>query len=131
MRRQLGMSAVTVVAAVAVLATAGAGFFGWTKMMEAERMQGDLARARQDLEKARADLKKAAADVAAATKESTQLKITTEQLTAERDSVRKVMAEQQASGEQMRAELALAKQQISYLTARTSKDVVRGMPKAP
>lgn len=129
-RRMRGVSAVAAVAVVAVLVAAGAGVFGFTKMMDADRVMGDLTRTRADLEKARADLKKAALDVANATKETNQLKITTEQLTAERDSVRKVMAEQQATGEQMRAELQLAKEQISYLSARTSKEVVRGMPKS-
>jgi hypothetical protein len=76
-------------------------------------------------------MKKAAQEVAAANKESGQLKIATERLTAERDAVRKAMEDQQAAGVQMRADLALAKEQISYLSARTSKDVVRGMPKAP
>ena len=129
MRRQKGMSAVGAVAGVAVVVALGAGFFAFQKGMEADRLMGDLTRTRADLEKARTDLKKAAADVANANKETSQLKIATEQLTAERDSVRKVMVEQQATGEQMRADLALAKEQISYLSARTSKDVVRGMPK--
>ena len=61
-----------------MLAAAGAGVFGFTKMMDADRVMGDLTRTRAELEKARADLKKAAADVANATKETNTLKIATE-----------------------------------------------------
>jgi hypothetical protein len=44
--------------------------------------------------------------------------------------VRTSLETAQAAGEQLRADLALAKEQISYLSARASKDVVRGMPKS-
>jgi hypothetical protein len=131
MQRQSGVSAVGVVAGVAALAVAAAGFFAWQQMTEAKRLRTELNGTNMNFEKARADLKKATADLAAATKEAAQAKVTTEQLTAERDAVRKTMETEQATGVQLRAELQLAKDQISYLTARTSKDVVRGMPKAP
>lgn len=131
MNKQKGMTSVGMAIGVAVVVALGAGAFAWQKSMEADRLMSDLNRTRQELEKARADMKKAAQDVAAANKESGQLKIATERLTAERDAVRKAMEDQQAAGVQMRADLALAKEQISYLSARTSKDVVRGMPKTP
>ena len=130
MNKQKGMSTVGIVVGVAVVVVLGAGFFAWQKSMEADRLMSELTRTRQDLDKARADAKKAAVEVAAAAKETGMLKVTTERLSAERDAVRKAMEDQQAAGVQMREELALAKEQISYLTARTSKDVVRGMPKS-
>lgn len=130
MKKQQGMSTVGIAVGVAVVVALGAGVFAWQKSMEADRLLSDLNRTRQELEKARADMKKAAQDVAAAAKETGMLKVTTERLTAERDAVRKAMEDQQAARVQMSAELALAKEQISYLSARTSKDVVRGMPKS-
>jgi len=121
---------VALVAGLAVVAAAGAAFFAWQKTGEADRLRSELAIARSDLDKARADVKKAGQDVAAAGKEVKDLKVATERLTAERDAVRTSMETAQANGERLRADLALAKDQISYLTARSSKDVVRGMPKS-
>jgi hypothetical protein len=57
--------------------------------------------------------------------------VATERLVAERDAVRTSLETAQAAGDQMRSELALAKDQVSYLSARSPKEVVRGMPKAP
>ena len=129
MQKQAGMSVVAVVAGVAVLVALGAGVFAWQKADESGRLRSQLASARSDLDKARADLKKAAQDVATTSKEAKELKVATERLTSERDTVRTSLETAQASGEQLRAELALVKDQVSYLSARTSKDVVRGMPK--
>src|SRR5687768_17681867 len=106
MRRQSGMSAVAVAAGVAVLAVAGAAFVAWQKTSELHRLQAELNTTRQGLEKARADLKKASQELAAATKETSQLKVAAERLSAERDSVRKVMEDQQAASVQMRSDLA-------------------------
>ena len=131
MHKQGGVAAVGVVLILAIVVAGGAGIFAWQKMSDSDRFQAEARTLRGELEKARADLRKATADAANATKEASQLKIASERLTAERDAVRNTMAAEQATGEQLRAELALAKNQVSYLSARTSKDVVRGMPTAP
>jgi hypothetical protein len=131
MRRESGVSIVAVVAALGVLAAAGAGYFAWRSTAQLDRLQSELDTTKSGLDKARADLRKAAQDVAAASKEAKDLKVATERLTGERDAVRASMESEQATGVRLRAELALAKDQISYLSARTSKDVVRGMPKTP
>jgi chromosome segregation ATPase len=131
MNRQAGVAAVNVVAGIAVLAVAGAAFFAWQKTSEADRLRSELTIARRDLDKARGDVKKAAQDVAAAAKEVKDLKVAAERLVAERDAVRTSLETAQAAGDQMRGELALAKDQVSYLSARSPKEVVRGMPKAP
>jgi uncharacterized protein (DUF3084 family) len=130
MQRQSGITAVGVVAAVAVLAVAGVGFVAWRQYDQAHDLRIELNSTKMGLEKARADLKKATADFAAASKELSNLKVDSERAFAERDAVRKTMESEQANGVQIRAELQLAKEQLSYLTARTSKDVVRGMPKS-
>lgn len=129
MHRQSGITAVAVVAGIAVLAVAGVGFVAWRNQDQAHNLRIELNSTKMGLEKARADLKKATQDFAAASKELTQLKVTSERAVTERDAVRKTMESEQATGVQLRADLALAKEQLSYLTARTSKDVVRGMPK--
>ena len=130
MSRESGVSVVAAVAVLAVLAAGVAGFFAWRSTSQLDYLQSELSSAHSGLDKARADLKKAAQDLAAASKEAKDLKLMTERLTAERDGVRTSMENEQATGVRLRAELELAKDQISYLSARTSKDVVRGMPKA-
>jgi hypothetical protein len=130
MQRQSGVTAVAMVAGIAVLALAGVGFLAWRNYDQAYNLRIELNSTKMGLEKARADLKKATSDFAAASKELTQLKVTSERAVAERDAVRKTMESEQATGVQLRSELQLAKEQLSYLTARTSKDVVRGMPKS-
>jgi hypothetical protein len=131
MDKQSGMSAVATAVVVAALAAVGAGLFAWQKMGEADRLRRELDTAWGEVNKARLDLRKAAQDLAAAAKQAGELKVAAERLSAERDAVRASMETEQAAGVSLRAELALAKEQVSYLSARTSKDVVRGMPKAP
>ena len=118
------------VAALAGMLALGAGFFAWQKTSEAGRLRSELTAVRSEMDKARFDAKKHAQELAAAAKEQSAHKVTAERLTAERDSVRASMETEQATGVQLRAELALAKDQISYLSARTPKEVVRGMPKS-
>ena len=130
MRRQLGNSAIAAVAVLAVLVAGVAGFFAWRGNAQANFLQSELDTSRAAPAKARPDLKKAAAEAATSSKEAKDLKVVTDRLTAERDAVRTTMENEQATGVRLRAELELAKQQVSYLSARTSKDVVRGMPRA-
>jgi uncharacterized protein (DUF3084 family) len=120
---------VTLVAALAVVAALGAGFFAWRSMAQLGELQSELSATKSGLDKARGDLKKATQDLAAATKEATNLKVATDRLTMERDAVRATIENEQATGVRLRAELELAKDQISYLSARSSKEIVRGMPK--
>jgi type II secretory pathway pseudopilin PulG len=129
MHRESGISLVAIVVVVAVLAAGGTAFFAWRNTAQLDRMQSELDIARSGLDKARAELRKAGLDLAAATKEAKDLKVATERLTGERDAVRTSMENEQATGVRLRAELALAKEQVSYLSARSSKDVVRGMPR--
>ena len=120
-----------ILAVVALVAAAGAGFFAWQKMGELERVQADLATTKAGLEKARGDLRKLQQDTAALGKEAGELKIAADQARAERDSVRTFMETEQANGVRLRAELALAKEQVSYLSARSSPGAVKGMPRTP
>jgi hypothetical protein len=131
MYRQSGVAAVGIVAAVAVLAVGGVGFVAWQKSAEADRFRMEAASHKAGLDQARAEVRKLTQDSSTAVKEASTLKVTTERLAAERDAVRKSLEGEQAAGVQLRAELQLAKDQVSYLSARSSKDIVRGMPKAP
>ena len=128
MRGESGISSIGAVAVVAGLLALGAGFYGWQKTSEADRLRSELTAVRSEMDRARFEMKKHAQELAAAAKEQSALKVAAERLTAERDAVRASMETEQATGVQLRAELALAKDQISYLSARTSKEVVRGMP---
>ena len=125
----MGKGPVAIIAAVLV-AAAGGWFLTWQKTSELERVQADLNNAKQGLDKARGDLRKAQQESAALSKEVTELRISTDQMRAERDSVRAVIETEQAAGVRLRAELALAKEQVSYLSARAPA-AVKGMPRAP
>jgi len=129
MYRESGVSAVAVVAVVAVLAAGGAGFFAWQNTGELDRVQSELNTTKSGLSKMRGDLKQATQDLAAVTKEAKDLKAEAARASAERDAVRATIENEQANGVRLRAELALAREQISYLSARSSKDVVKAMPK--
>lgn len=131
MHRESGVSVVAVVTVLAVLVAGGAGFFAWRNMAQLDQLQSELNMSKSGLDKARGELRKAALDLAAASKETKEMKVAIERLTAERDAVRTSLEKEQAAGVRLRAELALAKDQVSYLSARVSKDVVRGMPRTP
>jgi uncharacterized protein (DUF3084 family) len=118
------------VAALAVVAALGAGFFAWRNMAQVGELQSELNATRSGLDKARGDLKKATQDLAAASKDAKDLKVAADRLTMERDAVRTTIENEQATGVRLRAELELAKDQISYLSARSTKEIVRGMPKS-
>jgi len=132
MRREAGVSVVALVAAVAVLgvlAAGGAGYVAWQNTEKVGRLQSELETTKRGVSKMSGDLRQASQDVAAAVKEAKELKVVADRLTAERDAVRAAMESAQAAGDRMRAELALTKEQVSYLASRASKEVVRGMPK--
>ena len=117
------------VAAVAVVVAVGAGFFALRNMAQLDQLESELNATKTSLDKARGELKKATQDLAATTKEAMNLKLAADRLTMERDAVRATIENEQAAGVRLRAELELAKDQISYLSARSTKEIVRGMPK--
>ena len=120
----------TMVAALAVVAALGAGFFAWRNMAQLGELQSELNATKSGLDKARGDLRTATQELAAASKDATNLKVAADRLTMERDAVRATIENEQAAGVRLRAELELAKDQISYLSARSTKEIVRGMPKS-
>ena len=124
------MNKAAVLAVVALVAAGAAGFIAWQQAHEVDRVQADLNNAKLGLDKARVDLRKAQQDAAALTKEVAELKISTDQMRADRDAVRTAMENEQAAGVRLRAELALAKEQVSYFSSRAPA-LVRGMPKTP
>lgn len=131
LRRESGaVNLAAIVAVVALVAAAGVGFLAWQKMGEVDRLQTDLNKTKLGFDKARVDLRKAQQDVTALAKEVTELKISTDQMRADRDSVRSAMENEQTAGVRLRAELALAKEQVSYFSSR-SPALVRGMPRTP
>ena len=131
MHRQSGISVVIVVAALAVLVAVGAGFFAWRNAAQLDNLQTDLNATKSNLDKARAELRKVSQELATASKDATNLKVAADRLTIERDAVRVAMENEQSTGVRLRSELELAKEQVSYLASRSTKEIVRGMPKSP
>lgn len=130
-RRQSGFSTAGIVAVVAILGAGAGGFFAWQQANEASKAQIELAGMKAGFDKARNELRKAQQDLNALTKDLTELKIASDHMRAERDAVRAVLETEQAVGVRLRAETALAKEQVSYLSARSSPSVVRGLPRGP
>jgi peptidoglycan hydrolase CwlO-like protein len=129
MRRESGVSIIAVVAVLAVVAAAGAGFFAWRSTTQLDRVQNDLSATQSNLEKARSEVRRVQQELAAASNQAKELKVVADRLTAERDGVRASIENEQATGVRLRAELELAKDQINYLASRSTKEIVRGMPK--
>jgi septal ring factor EnvC (AmiA/AmiB activator) len=129
MRRESGVSIVAVVAVLAVAAAAGAGFLAWRSTTQLDRVQNDLSATQSNLEKARSEVRKVQQELATASNQAKELKVVADRLTAERDGVRASIENEQATGVRLRAELELAKDQINYLASRSTKEIVRGMPK--
>ena|SRR5688572_14930442 len=129
MRRESGVSIVAMVAVLAVAAAAGAGFLAWRSTTQLDRVQNDLSATQSNLEKARSEVRKVQQELATASNQAKELKVVADRLTAERDGVRASIENQQATGVRLRAELELAKDQINYLASRSTKEIVRGMPK--
>jgi hypothetical protein len=129
MHKEAGVSAIAVVGVFALLAASGAGFLAWQSTEHAGRLQIELDATKSGLNKARVDLRQATQELAVASKDAKDLKLSTERLTVERDGVRTALENEQAAGVRLRAELALARDQVSYLSARSPKDVVKGMPR--
>jgi septal ring factor EnvC (AmiA/AmiB activator) len=129
MRRESGVSIVAMVAVLAVAAAAGAGFLAWRSTTQLDRVQNDLSATQSNLEKARSEVRKVQQELATASNQAKELKVVADRLTAERDGVRASIENEQATGVRLRAELELAKDQINYLASRSTKEIVRGMPK--
>ena len=130
-RKQSGAAIMGIVAAVAVAAAAGAGFFAWKSMKDLEAAQTELNNAKNGLDKARRDLTKATQDSQAQSKAAADAKMSADQLRAELGSVRTVLETEQSAGVRIRQDMALLKEQVSYLSARSAPGVVKGMPKGP
>src|SRR3954470_11999405 len=97
-KRQSGVSAVMLVAAVAVVAAVGAGFFAWRSMAQLDQLQSELNATKSGLDKARGDLKKATQELTVASKDVKDLKVASDRLTMERDAVRATIENEQAAG---------------------------------
>jgi chromosome segregation ATPase len=131
MHRQSGISVVILVAALAGVIAVGAGFFAWRSTAQLDNVQTDLNATKANLDKARAEVRRISQELAAASKDATNLKVAADRLTIERDAVRVAMENEQSTGVRLRSELELAKEQVSYLASRSTKEIVRGMPKSP
>jgi chromosome segregation ATPase len=129
MHRQSGISVLILVAALAGVIAVGAGFFAWRSAAQIDQLQSELNTTKSNLDKARAEVRKMSQDLATASKDATALKVAFDRLNIERDAVRVAMENEQATGVRLRSELELAQDQVSYLASRSTKEIVRGMPK--
>lgn len=107
-----------IVALVAIAAAAGAGYYGWQQKQELERTAAELASTRAALSRATGELGKARQTLAEVVKELEQQQAANEKLKSDRDTAVAFLMQEKAYGERVRAELALAQQQIAFLRTR-------------
>lgn len=107
-----------IAAAVPSIIAIAAAYFAWSATGEAEKMRSEAATTKSQGDRARTELIAARNDLAKVQQELASLKISAEQVRAERDAVRKVLENEQATGVQLRQDIAAAKAQISNLSAR-------------
>lgn len=102
-------------AAVFAVGAAAAGFLAWQAGSDLGRARSDLSSAKAGLDQARTELAAARKETAALSKEMSEQKIVVDQLRAERETARTFLEAEQAIGARLRADLALAKEQLAVL----------------
>ncbi|HET7671143.1 MAG TPA: hypothetical protein VFK84_12095 [Burkholderiales bacterium] len=113
-----------IVALVGIAAAAGAGYYGWKQKLELDRTTAELTSTRAALSKATGELTKAKETLVEVVKELQQQQAANEKLKSDRDTAVAFLMQEKAYGERVRAELALAQQQIAFLRTRGSSAAV-------
>ena len=115
-----------VVLGIVVLAAAVGGYFGWQQHQELMRTKVDLAGAKAALEKASADANAAKTEAAAARKAVEDQKAEVQQAKNDAEAAGKFLEMEKAHSARLQQELTLAREQIAYISARSS-----GSPRLP
>lgn len=113
-----------IVALVGIAAAGGAGYYGWKQKLELDRTTAELTSTRAALSKATGELTKARETLVEVVKELQQQQAANEKLKSDRDTAVAFLMQEKAYGERVRAELALAQQQIAFLRTRGSSAAV-------
>lgn len=111
---------------IVVLAAAVGGYFGWQQHQELRRTKADLASTQAALEKASADANAARTDAAAARKAVEDQKAELQQAKNDVEAAGKFLEMEKVHSARLQQELTLARDQIAYMSARSS-----GSPRFP
>ncbi len=115
-----------VVLAIVVLAAAVGGYFGWQQHQELLRTKGELASTQATLEKASAEANAARTEAAAARKAVEDQKAELQQAKSDAEAAGKFLEMEKVHSARLQQELTLAREQIAYMSARSS-----GSPRYP
>ena len=107
-----------IVALIAFSAAGAAGFYGWQQKSELDRTVAELASTRAALARAADELRAARQTLADAAKEVAEQQADAQQMRTERDAAVGFLQQEKAYGERLRAELALAQQQLAFVRGR-------------
>lgn len=118
MNRQSGISTAALALVLVVIAAGAGGFFGWQQHQELGRTKSELAQTRTSLDKASADARAAKTEAAAARKELEEQKAALQQARSEADALKVFLESEKAHSVRLQADLALAREQITFLRTR-------------
>ena len=102
--------------ALAVIVALAAAVFAWQKNQALEETRVALAGANTQLQKTQAELKSISAEIAPLRKESAEQNAALEQLRAELNTAKVFLESERASMVRLREELAMAKEQIAFMS---------------
>jgi hypothetical protein len=105
----------TIALVVVVIAAVAAAGLAWQRTQALEEAQAALASANSLLQKTRSELRSVTAEVAPLRKESAEQKATIEQQRVELASAKSFLDAERASTIRVREELTLAKEQIAFM----------------
>lgn len=114
----MAKSIMVAVTLIALAAAGGSGYVAWQKHAELQRANAELASTRALLAKATADLGAARQQAATLEKDLVEQRAAAEEMRAERDSARNLLAAEAEQGNRLRADLQLMKEQLAFMRAR-------------
>jgi len=109
-----------IVLVIVLLAAAGGGYFGWQQHQDLARIKGELATTKTALDKANADANEAKTEAAAARKAVEDQKAELQQAKMDVEAAGKFLEMEKAHSARLQQELTLAREQIAYISARSS-----------
>jgi multidrug efflux pump subunit AcrA (membrane-fusion protein) len=109
-----------IVLIIVLLAAAGGGYFGWQQHQDLARLKGEFATTKTALDKANADANAAKTEAAAAMKAVEDQKAELQQAKLDVEAAAKFLEMEKAHSARLQQELTLAREQIAYISARSS-----------
>jgi hypothetical protein len=115
-------------AAAAVVVAIGAGVFAWQRHEAAEAAAAQVAGLKAEAQKADADMKAARAERDALRKEMAELKLAADQMRAEIDTAKQFIEAERAVSARLREDLAMAAARLAMMASRPQQRSADAIP---